>query len=172
MAQVPDEVTRDLAALCELLEDELERQYSVLETVKAQGLAARAQNLPELDKRTAGLSLLMHESLRSEQERLRLLGPIVAHFGLQGADQTLSNLVQAVPEPWRTRLGEFQAALKRTVDASREQIQANAKVMRTTLKRVDAAMETVFPQSGGRRYTSGGADARSERAAMMLDAMG
>lgn len=172
MSELPEQVTRDLSALCSLLEDELERQYCVLETVKAQGLAARAQNLPELDKRTAALSLLMHESLRSEQERLRLLRPIVQHFGLSGTEQTLSNLVQATPEPWKSRLGEFQHALKRTVAASRDQIHRNATVMRTTLKRVDNAMESVFPDENRGRYTSGGTDARGDRAATMLDAMG
>lgn len=172
MPELPENVTRDLAALCDLLEDELERQHNVLETVKAQGLAARAQNLAELDKRTAALSLLMHESLRSEQERLRLLRPVVECFGLTGTEQTLSNLVAAAPEPWKTRLGEFQQALKRTVAASREQIHRNATVMRTTLKRVDTAMDSVFPDQNGPRYTSGGTDVRNERAATMLDAMG
>lgn len=172
MAELPEEMSRAIEALCDLLEDELERQCAVLETVKAQGLAARAQNLPELDKRTAALSMLMHESLRSEQERLRLLRPVVEYFGLAGADQTLSNLVGVTPDPWRARLGEFQAALKATVAASREQIQRNAVVMRTTLRRVDAAMDSVFPNAAGGRYTEGGTDARRERAATMLDAMG
>jgi hypothetical protein len=169
MPHLPD---ADLSALCELLDTELERQHDILATVKAQGLAARAQNLEELDKRTAALSLLMHESLRSEQERLRLLRPIVEQFGLKGADQTLSNLVAAVPDPWKTRLAEFQQALKRTVAASRQEIHRNATVMRTTLKRVDNAMESVFQDGNNRVYSAGGSDVRRERAATMLDAMG
>lgn len=172
MSALPEEIARDLNALCELLDAELERQHIVLETVKAQGLAARAQDLPELDKRTAALSMLMHESLRSEQARLRLLRPVVEYFGLKGADQTLSNLVKACPEPWKGRLGDFQRALKDTVNGSREQIHRNAVVMRKTLKRVDTAMESVFQDGNGRRYTPGGTDVRADRAATMLDAMG
>lgn len=172
MVELPENVTRDLGALCELLETELERQHCVLESVKAQGLAARAQNLPELDKRTAALSLLMHESLRSEQERLRLLRPIVEHFGLRGTDQTLSNLIEIAPAPWNTRLAEFQRALRATVGASREQIHRNAIVMRTTLKRVDNVMDKVFQDGQNNQYTASGQDQRKDRAAIVLDAQG
>lgn len=172
MPEDTEALARDLEILCVLLEDELERQHSVLDTVKAQGLAARAQNLEELDKRTAALSLLMHESLRSEQERLRLLRPVVEHFGLKGADQTLSNLIGQAPEPWKRRLSEFQTSLKRIVLASRTEIQKNAGVMRTALKRVDGVMEGVFRDGNSRQYTARGDDSRGERAATMLDAMG
>ena len=172
MHSLPERVASDLNALCDLLDDELERQHCIFENVTAQGLAARAQDLPELDKRTAALSLLMHDSLRSEQDRLRLLGAIVKYFELSGADQTLSNLVGAVPDPWKRRLAEFQRALQKTVGASREEIHRNAVVMRTTLKRVDSAMEAVFQDGQNRRYTPGGTDFRHDRAAKMLDAMG
>ena len=66
-----------LDELCEVLQDELERQENVLAVCRAQGQAARARDVAYLEAKAAALCSLIRETVNAEQERLRLVRAVV-----------------------------------------------------------------------------------------------
>lgn len=174
MSHTQMNIQDSLDQLCELLDAELSRQQAVLSQLEDQAAAAAVHDVDALDACTAELRRLQHESMLSEQDRLELLRPIVSHYGLTGADQTLSNLVTKVPDPWKSRLSRFQKELRMTVQAARVRSRDNSVHLRGSLRRVGKALDHVLGSDSpeGDNYGARGADVSRRPPAAILDAMG
>ena len=129
-------VEKLLETLCNLLEGEIERQGNFLAVCNAQREAACARDLDAISARTSALEILIRESIQAQTQRHETLKPLVQHFGLSPEEQTLSHLVSATPEPWKSRLRDIQQRMQLTVEETRRAVRANAKVMRKS-KRVN-----------------------------------
>lgn len=123
--------------LCDLLDDEVERQENVLAVCNAQRDAVFARDLDALSARTSALEILIRESIQAQSKRIETLKPIVDHFGLQPEHQTMTNLIDVSPEPWKSRLQELQQRLRETVERIRVAVRANAKVTRQSKRVTD-----------------------------------
>lgn len=174
MQSLPLETARELETLCELFDGELERQVQVLAVVRAQGDAARAQDVDSLHARTAALTILMHESLLSERRRINLLPGIARHFELVAGEETLSALIRAVPEPWRRRMEEFQVEIRKVLDLTQQTIRTNAVFIRGALRRSESALSAVSGEPGASAgvYDADGGGVRVPRDASLLNAVG
>lgn len=167
-----DALLRDL---CDLFDDELERQNLVLSTCRAQGEAARAHDLVYLEARTTSLAILMEEAFKAEEARLTLLEKVVNKLGLSAEQQTLSDLISAAPDPWRSRMALFQGNIRSTLESIRIAIHSNFRYMRSTLRRVDKTVDafTGVPNEYAGNYDADGAEScRRDRAALLIDAIG
>ena len=167
-----DALLRDL---CDLFDDELERQNLVLSTCRAQGEAARAHDLAYLEARTTSLTILMEEAFKAEEARLSLLRKVVEELGLDTERQTLSDLIAVAPEPWKTRMARFQTNIRSTLAQIRTAVQSNFRYMRSTLRRVDKTVDaftgTSNEQTGS--YDADGVESsRRGRPALLIDAIG
>ena len=133
-----------LENLCDLFDDELERQETVLAVTIAQGRAARDRDRERLEAKTATLHLLLQQAVDAEQERIKLVRQIVDHYHISEARQTLSALIEVAPAPWKTRMSEFQRRVRDILQKTRITVQQNDRVMRRSLKIVDRALNIVF----------------------------
>lgn len=136
-----------LDALCDCFDEELERQENAGAIVLAQCQAARAHDLEALEARTAALQAVVEEAAAAEKHRLRLLRKVVAEYELDEAHQTLSALVDAVEEPWRTRMAEFQHRMRAVLSDTQRAAREGRRYMRRSLKVVDDALALVQPLS-------------------------
>ncbi len=123
-----------LEALCEVLDAELDRQQRVRDIVAAQHQAIRARDAEQLEAQTADLRAVIEETLNAEQRRVALLEPLVNYFGLAAEDQTLSGLIAASPEPWKSRMRRFQQQMQEVMEESRSQVRENNQLLRFSLK--------------------------------------
>lgn len=163
-----------LSELCELFDDELERQTNVLAACRAQGDAARLQDTEEMERRTHALTLLLEEAMQAERRRIQILKRLVGELGLPAERQTLTKLISATPEPWRKRMREFQTAIRRVLAQTQEAVHANSRRMNHSLRVVGGALRTVtIEEPRGADYDAEGRrPAFGARHAAMLDAMG
>ncbi len=138
--------TKCLDALCDLFDDELERQENVLRVSIAQGRAARAHDIELLEAKTEALVLLIREAACHERERLRLVSAVVAAYGLPFEEQTLSDLIRIVPEPWKRRMAEFQAGMVAILEETRRVTRENRRLMRRTLNVVQNTLALLQPE--------------------------
>jgi hypothetical protein len=145
-----------LQSLCALLEDEQERQDTVLTLCIAQGKAAMGHDVETLEARTAALNLCIEESLASEKERLGLLREIVHYYELPVEQQTMSHLIEVVHEPWSTRLSDFQSRIRETLSETARMVRQNNRTMRHSIKIVNDALSCVT------RFSASQYDARGE----------
>ncbi len=100
-----------LNKLCGLLEDELERQQNALDIRRALSRAVKTRDIASVQSMTNSLMLLIQESADAEKERLGLMARMVKYNADNKTLPNLSQIVAAAPEPWRTRLEDFQHRL-------------------------------------------------------------
>jgi hypothetical protein len=143
-------IARQLDALCEFFDDELERQETVAYLVQAQGAAARIHDFEEMEARTEALSLLIAEVVAAEKTRIPLLKEIVTFFELPVESQSLSALILVTPEPWRRRMQEFQTRIKAVLAETKATVKTNAGLMRRSLRVIDHGLEGVTGASSAR----------------------
>lgn len=142
--ELKDEIPLLMEALCAYFDVELERQESILEVTRRQGVAARAHDVDGVREATAELSTLMQAALHGEQERLYILGQLVGHFGLRDASQqTLSYLISVSSEPWSGRMESFQTRIREVLTETRAVIQENASFLRRANRIVSNSVASI-----------------------------
>lgn len=164
-----------LDTLCDLLDDELERQENVLAITEAQGQAARAHDVEHLEAKTAALTACIDEGVQAEIKRLETLRVIVDTLGLPEEQQTLTHLIGAVSDPWSRRLAEFQARMQEIIAQTRGAVRENNRVMRGSLRVINGTMAILarhLPLEGEGYDAKGDERSRGARAPSMLDRKG
>lgn len=150
-------------SLCEQLDDEVERQQNVLAVCTAQREAVFARDLDALSSRTSALEILIRESIQAQTKRIETLRPIVDHFGLSPDRQTMTHLIEASPEPWKSRLQDVQHRLRDTVERIRVAVRANARVTRQSKKVTDDLIRALRQEH--HHYQHGYSDRGAEQSA-------
>lgn len=135
---------QELEQLCILFDNDLERQENILAVCMAQGKAARAHDLEYLEAKTAALNALIRDAVDAERERLELVRRLVDAYQLTPERQTLSDLIAIAPDPWKTRLREFQTRMKHVLMDTRQVVHGNTQVIRRSLGVVNEAMKTLL----------------------------
>lgn len=126
-----------LKRLCDLLDEELERQENILVVCRRKHEAIRSMDVPTLETRTKALEVLARETMDAEPERRRALEEAAHLAGLARRGCTLSALAEAVPAPWAARLRMFQRQLKETLDQTRAVAREYARDLRRAKRIAD-----------------------------------
>ncbi len=147
-----------LDALCHHFDEELERQETVLAVCQSQGMAARAHDVTYLEAKTGALNLLLTDFVSAEQERLRLVQKLVDHYELPEECQTLSGLVEVVPEPWKRRILDFQKRMREVLAETQRVVRSNNSSMRRSLQVANEAIEALVQSipAAGPSYDASG----------------
>ena len=164
-----------LDSLCTSLDDEVERQENMLALCHAQGRAARVHDLPELQAKTMAIELLVREAAQAVSRQKAVFRQIADRLELPEEERTLSGLVQTAADPWRTRLRETQARLRRTLAAIHAAAVQNASAMRRSLTCVTQALESLSlsPEKPTIAYDAAGMNMRyAGRAPAVMDRRG
>ena len=119
--------------LCGGLEDEIERQETVLAVCRAQIDAIGARDLNALEARTAALEVLVRDAAHAQAARTSVIAKIAAQLGLPPDRRTLDALAAAAPAPWAGRLRDVQARLHRCMAETRRVVRLNARTVRRSL---------------------------------------
>jgi hypothetical protein len=175
---MPATATPDLAShletLCAIFDAEAERQEILLDATRAQVAAAHARDIELLVARTRAMTLLVEETAAAEANRMDAVRAAVALLGLPSEDVTLSVLIGVVPEPWKSRLAEFQQRIRATMMATRQVVQENQAFLRRTARAATKALEsaTAAVSARGGAYNHQGSDGPRESGPSLLDRQG
>ncbi len=164
-----------LDELCAYFDAELERQRAVLDACRAQGEAMRNHDLESLDTASQRLMVLMEEALAAEKGRLRLLREVVGPFGLEEDRQTLTALIAASPEPWRSRMQAFQTEIREVLAAIRTEVRRHAGFLRRAGRILDRSVSAIIgsaPAHGGAYDKEGKEPAQRHRAPALVNTLG
>jgi len=147
--------------LCDLLEDEIERQENVLAVCRAQSEAVKTNDLEYLEAKTAALVVLIQEAAQAARERAGLVESILKEDAGFDAEQLnrakFADVVAATPEPLRGRLAESHARLHAVLDETRPVATANAISLRTALRTMNASLSVLAPtKPSGAAYDARG----------------
>jgi len=164
-----------LEMLCGVLDDELERQETVLAVTEAQQNAILANDAANVEARTAALEILIRETVQAEAERHCVLRKVVEHFDLPPERHTMTDLIAVAPEPWRSRLSEYQTRIRDTVNRTRAYVRTNRRVLRQSIRVVDQCLSAIqrCEETTAARYGADGMEpARKQRTPSLLDQKG
>lgn len=128
--------------LCEIFDDELERQRNVLDVCLAQGAAARARDVQHLEVKTAALAILIQEAVEAEAHRMDIVQRVVERYRLPVEEQTLSGLIAVAPEPWKSRMRDFQKEIRRVLESVKKVVRENEAIIRQSIDHVNQAVNT------------------------------
>lgn len=151
-----------LEALCEVFQDDLERQEDMLALCKAQGQAALAHDVEMIEARTEALSILIADAADSEKRRIALAAALVEGLRLPPEKQTLSALIELAPQPWKQRMTDFQKRMRELLEQTRDIVRSNGQVLRRSAKVVGEALDALTQCAPAAR---GQYDARGESGA-------
>ena len=168
-------MSQALDTLCQVFDDQLERQECMLAVCTAQGDAARVHDIAELDARSEAMQTLIQETVDGEQQRLTLIAQVVAELELQIEDQTLTGLIAAVADPWKGRMAEFQLRIRTVLLRTQMVVRENHRMMQRSLRVVDRAMGALLENGPAMRpnYAANGTEhARDHFPASMIDQRG
>jgi FlgN protein len=133
-----------LDRLCNLFEDELERQQTVLAVCRAKGAAVSANDVTTLEDRTAALELLIQETVGAEAERHEVLREIVKDLRLPAEGLSLTDLIALVRDPWQHRMAEFQQRIRETIRETQEVVEAYSRTLRHSARVNQDCMNLLF----------------------------
>ncbi|MBX7256789.1 MAG: flagellar protein FlgN [Candidatus Hydrogenedentes bacterium] len=142
-------VDSNINTLCQLLEDEIERQENLLSVCRSQHEALLAQDLETLQARTEALEALVRETAQAHAMRNSIVQPILAKGGISNANPCLSDLIEAVPVEWKGRLRDLQTRLKAAIAANRTVVRTNARMLRQSLNVTEQLLDTFQACSEG-----------------------
>ena len=132
-------------AVCECLDEELERQQTVKVVCEAQYDAVRIRSIEHLQAKTDALECLIHEANVAEKARLRAVRALVEYLELPVERQTLTELVRIAPAPFGRRLDELQRELKALLPAIRAIIADTQQRLRLGSDILDRTIQTLVP---------------------------
>jgi len=164
-----------LEKLCSVFESELERQENVLRLTQSQEQALVLRDTELLAARTQALNLLLNEAAQAESERLRVAREAVEALALPDSQQSLSGVVAAVPDPWRSRLADLQRQLKMVMHDTALVVRRNNRMLQPLLQKTNDTIAQLFgsAQHAATGYTmSGYRDAANSAGTRLLDQAG
>jgi len=165
----------EFTSLCDLLDDELIRQETLLSLLQSQRKAVLERDTAFLDAKTAALRLVMAETVNAEKARHAVLRKIVDHLALPPEEQTLSNLIQHAPESQAKRLEECQQRMNAVMAESKALVQDNARTLRVSLRVVNRSLGVLSGVLGndGAEYDDSGRGAlRGRQGPTFIDQRG
>ena len=126
-----------LDRLCDVLVEELERQQLLVSLLESQRKAALAHDVALLDAKTLALENLIGDAKASEAVRHTVMRQVVEMYGLPPAQQTLSGLIHALPDPYSSRLRHIQIDFRSTLYAIRDLVRNNGLFLNKSLRSVE-----------------------------------
>lgn len=135
--------------LCDLIEDEVERQENVLAVCQAQTEAVKTNDLEFLESKTAALVVLIQEAAQAARERVALVESIAKEDLQAGAEDLkrlrFADIVAAAPNRLRARLSDGHDRLRAALATTRPVAAANAVSLRTALRTMNASFAALSP---------------------------
>lgn len=141
-------MSNEMKILCDLLDDEIERQQNVGSVCVAHHEALCARDIDAIDARNAALELLARDSALEAGARQAVVAKISNGFGLAPERTRLRDLAAHAPEPWKTRLTERRVALRDVVESNQRLVRRNEMIVKKSRTIADAWRETLFEHIG------------------------
>jgi hypothetical protein len=164
-----------LDALCSLFDDELERQQTLLALCVSQGKAAQTHDLEYLEAKNSAIAILLRDAEQAECERTCLVDIVAAAYGLPNDRQRLSAMIAVIPDPWKSRMRDFQICARAVLANIQRTANENARIIRLSMQVIHESLSLVVKcmKPAQAQYDARGAEAsRAGNAPSLIDHRG
>lgn len=154
-----------IETLCQILEEEAERQEAVQALLGQQSEALARRDFDAAMQAAGQLETLAGAAQRAEIARKEYAGAVAAEWGLDPKSTSLKDLAGAAPEACRERLGALQVRLRALTVANAALIQTQGRKLRQGLQTARAALTALLPPEATNYGPQGAACAEAAQTA-------
>jgi hypothetical protein len=172
--QLAESLETPLAALHNLLLQELERQETIRAICRAQRQAAIEGDAPTLEDLTRALTEHLSEAQAAETRRFAVLRELVDALRLAPEHQTLTGLIRAMPSAWQPAFAELQQRLRSVLEDTRRVLRTNRRFFASSARGIEESLSVAVGanRAAEGRYTDRGESGAAAKASLLLNARG
>ena len=141
-------MSNEMKNLCDMLDDEIERQHNVGAVCLAHHEALCARDVEAIDARNSALECLARDADVEAGVRDAAVAKLAAALGLAPDRTRLRDLAAHAPEPWKSRLRKRRTALRKVVQSNQLLVRRNQLIANKSKKIADTWRETLFRNLG------------------------
>ncbi len=95
---------KEVESLCELLEEQAERQETLVSICLAQLRAGLERNIKYFNEKTSAIDYLIKETARAEFQKKDLVEKICRELGIKDSENQIRDIAERIGEPWKSRI--------------------------------------------------------------------
>ncbi|MGC8738066.1 MAG: hypothetical protein ACP5UA_05380 [Candidatus Hydrogenedens sp.] len=136
---------REIECLCELLEEQAERQETLVSVCLAQLQSGFEGNIKYFNEKTSAMEYLVKETTRVEFVRQELVKKICRNLGINMSDGRIRNIAEQVEEPWKSRIIEACDRIKVAVLYLKSWLGKAVPFYRVSLESARNTLKKIYP---------------------------
>ncbi|MGC9053940.1 MAG: hypothetical protein ACP5KS_08660 [Candidatus Hydrogenedens sp.] len=136
---------REIECLCELLEEQAERQETLVSVCLAQLQSGFEGNIKYFNEKTSAMEYLVKETTRVEFVRQELVKKICRNLGINMSDGRIRNIAELVEEPWKSRIIEACDRIKVAVLYLKSWLGKAVPFYRVSLESARNTLKKIYP---------------------------
>lgn len=135
----------EIESLCELLEEQAERQETLVSVCVAQLRAGFEGNIKYFNEKTSAMDYLVKETARAEFVRQELVEKICRNLGINLTDKRIRDIAEQVGEPWRSRIIDSCDRMKISVLYLKSWLGEAVPFYRVSLESAKNTLKKIYP---------------------------
>jgi len=136
---------KEIESLCELLEEQAERQETLVSVCLAQLQAGFEGNIKYFNEKTSAMDYLTKETARFECIRQELVNKICRNLGISLTDGRIRDIAEQVGEPWRSRIIDSCDRMKVAVLYLKSWLGEAVPFYRVSLESARNTLKKIYP---------------------------
>jgi len=138
----------ELDEMCKVLEDQAERQETLVAVCLAQLQAGFDGNIRYFSEKTFAMEYIVRETARAEFLRIELMKKICKHFNIEPPCERLREFAEQLPDPWKSRILESCERIKVSILYLKAWVGEALPFYRVSLESAKHAVKTICPDYG------------------------
>ncbi|HOQ32672.1 MAG TPA: hypothetical protein PLA12_09185 [Candidatus Hydrogenedens sp.] len=136
---------KEIESLCELLEEQAERQETLVSVCVAQLRAGFEGNIKYFNEKTSAMDYLVKETARFEFIRQELVDKICRNLGINLTDKRIRDIAEQVGEPWRSQIIDSCDRMKVSVLYLKSWLGKAVPFYRVSLESAKSTLKKIYP---------------------------
>lgn len=136
---------KEIESLCELLEEQAERQETLVSVCLAQLQAGFEGNIKYFNEKTSAMDYLVKETARAEFVRQELVDKICGNLGINSTDRRIRDIAEQVGEPWRSRIIDSCNRMRVAVLYLKSWLGEAVPFYRVSLESARSTLKKIYP---------------------------
>ncbi len=136
---------KEFESLCTLLEEQAERQETLISVCLAQLQAGFDGNIKYFNEKTSAIDYLVKETAHAEFIRQELVEKICKHLGINSPDKRIRDIAEKVGEPWRSRILDSCDRMKVAVLYLKAWLAEAVPFYRASLESARSTLKKIYP---------------------------
>lgn len=136
---------KEFESLCKLLEEQAERQETLVSVCLAQLQAGFEGNIKYFNEKTSAMDYLVKETAHAEFVRQELVEKICNNLGIKPSNKRIRDIAEQIGEPWRSRIVDSCDRMKVSVLYLKAWLSEAFPFYRTSLESAKTTLKKIYP---------------------------